>query len=255
MAAVCNGIALHGGLRPYNATFLVFHDYHRPAVRMSAQMHLPVLYLYSHDSLFLGEDGPTHQPEATLLALRALPGVRVIRPADGPETVAAWQLALQRRDGPTALILSRQDLPTLAPDAPLDQTVGRGGYTVRAELKPDLVLIGTGSEVGLCRQAADLLAAEGVAVQVVSMPCRELFLEQDAAWREAVLPSKVPRLAVEAAVTLGWERWVGADGEVVGLDSYGASAPAADLARRFGFTPDQVAARARALLARVAAAR
>jgi transketolase len=245
MAGIANGIVLHGGARPYCATFLVFHDYHRPSVRLSALMRQPVVYVYSHDSIFLGEDGPTHQPVVTLLALRSLPGMCVVRPADANETVAAWKLALRRVDGPTALVLTRQNLPILAGTS--EEGVSRGGYVLEDADEPDVTLIGTGSEVSLVVDAARLLRAEGRRVRVVSMPSVDRFYAQDAAYRAGVLGA-APRLAVEAATTLGWERIVGDRGAVVGIDRFGASAPIEALAQEFGFTAENVAARARALL-------
>lgn len=249
MGAICNGMALHG-LRPYGATFLAFHDYQRPAVRMAAQMELPVVFIYTHDSVFLGEDGPTHQPVATLLALRSLPNVAVWRPADAPETVQAWKAALNRTDGPTALVLTRQSLPIFEhADAPAASSAQRGGYVLKdSPITPRVCLLATGSEVATCMEAQAVLAQRGVHARVVSLPCRELFLEQDAAYRDSVLPPGVPRLSVEAAVTLGWERWTGTDGDQVGIDTYGHSAPAPVLAEKLGLTGAAVAARAEALL-------
>ena len=248
MAAMCNGIALHGGGLPYNATFLMFHDYQRPAVRLSALMKQQVVYIYTHDSVFLGEDGPTHQPIATLLALRALPNVRVWRPADAHETVAAWKAALGRSDGPTALILTRQGLPTLDPDQASEAY--RGGYVVSpAKGAPQVCLLATGSEVPTCMDAQQELASRGIAASVVSLPCRELFLEQDAGYRASVLPAGVPRLSVEAALTLGWERWTGTDGAQHGIDDFGHSAPAEVIAEKLGFTGAAIADKAAALIA------
>jgi transketolase len=252
MAGVLNGMALHGGVRPYGATFLVFADYARPSIRLAALMRLPVIYVFTHDSIGLGEDGPTHQPIEQLASLRAIPGLVVIRPADAAETVAAWRTALRRREGPTALVLSRQKLPPLAREG-TDATEGvdRGGY-VLAEARggaPRALLIGTGSEVQLCLGAKELLERDGVPTRVVSLPSVELFAAQPAAWRDAVLPPAVrARVAVEAAQTFGWHRWTGDGGDVVGLEHFGASAPAERLFAEFGFTPERVAARARALL-------
>ncbi|MCB9677803.1 MAG: transketolase [Alphaproteobacteria bacterium] len=249
MGAICNGIALHGGAVPYGATFLMFHDYQRPALRLAALMHQQVLYIYTHDSVFLGEDGPTHQPISTLLALRAVPNVRVWRPADALETVAAWKAALLNKTGPTALILTRQNLPTLTAAQAAD--AGRGGYVVSdCDGTPDVVLMGTGSEVETCVDAQKVLAGKGVAARVVSLPCRELFLEQGEAWVSSVLPAGVPRLSVEAGVTLGWERWVGANGASHGIDTFGYSAPAEVIAEKLGFTGAGIADRALALIGR-----
>ncbi|MBX2799044.1 MAG: transketolase [Myxococcales bacterium] len=257
MGAICNGMALHGGVRPYNATFLAFHDYQRPAVRLSGLMHQPVLYIYTHDSVFLGEDGPTHQPIATLLALRALPGVEVWRPADATETAVAWRESLLRVQGPSALILTRQGLPVLDREALAPSSaVRRGGYVLSeapttedgSADEPQVVLIGTGSEVATCMAAQQLLADSGVAARVVSMPCRERFAREDAVYRDAVCPPGVPRVSVEAAVTLGWHRWIGDGGVALGIDHYGVSAPAKVIAERLGFTPERVADAVRSLL-------
>jgi transketolase len=244
MGAISNGIVLHGGVRPYCATFLVFHDYQRPSVRLSALMGAPVIYLYSHDSILLGEDGPTHQPIDTLLALRAIPGIEVWRPADATETVECWKAALTHTTGPSSIILTRQDLPVLQGTG----LVHRGGYVLADVDDPQVVLIGTGSEVPLCLEAQKVLGEKGVRARVVSFPCRERFSAQDLAYRTSVLPVGVPRVAVEAAATLGWERWVGEDSAIVGIDHFGASAPIKVLAKEFGFTADRVAAVAAGLV-------
>ena len=249
-ASVCNGIVLHGGLRPFTATFLAFHDYQRPAVRLSALMHQPVVYIYTHDSVFLGEDGPTHQPVSTLLALRSLPGIEVWRPADAAETRVSWQQTLLRVNGPSALILTRQGLPVVdRREFGAVEGAAQGGYILldSPDGPPEVVLIGTGSEVPLCVEAQRVLADRGVRARVVSMPCRERFLEQDDAYRETVLPTGVRRVSVEAAVTLGWERWIGQDGVAIGIDRYGASAPASVLADKFGFTAERIASVATAV--------
>ncbi len=252
MCGVLNGMALHGGVRPYGATFLVFSDYARPAIRLAALMGLPVIYVFTHDSIGLGEDGPTHQPVEHLAALRAIPGLAVVRPADAAETVAAWRAALLRRDGPTALILTRQKVPPLARGAiSAREGVERGGYVLEEASGgvPRVVLMGTGSEVQLCVGARAILEAEGVPSRVVSLPCLERFAAQPAAYRDTVLPASVrARVAVEAARSMGWHRWVGDGGDVVGLDHFGASAPAERLFAEYGFTAERVAARARALL-------
>jgi transketolase len=256
MGSVSNGLALHGGLRPFAATFLVFSDYMRPSVRLASLMGLPVVYVWTHDSVGLGGDGPTHQPIEHLASLRAMPVLRLFRPADGPETLEAWRAAIERTDGPTALALTRQDLP------PIDRRrhAGAGGLHRGAYVladadgggSPDLLLIATGSEVWVALEARERLQAEGVATRVVSMPCWELFAEQDQGYRDQVLPPAVrARLAVEAAATFGWERWVGEDGEVVGVDHFGASAPGTTVLEKLGFTPDNVADRARDLLRRL----
>ena len=251
MAAIGNGLALHGGVQPYVATFLVFSDYLRPSLRLSALMGTALTYVFTHDSIGLGGDGPTHQPVETLMALRALPNLVVLRPADANETVQAWRLALERREGPTALALTRQGVPHLrVPEG----AVARGGY-VLAEAEggePEVLLIGTGSEVSVCLEARELLADEGVRASVVSLPSFELFLAQEPGYQERVLPAAVrARVAVEAGVTLGWHRFVGEQGEVVGIDRFGASAPGGQALRELGFTPERVAEAARASLARV----
>jgi transketolase len=220
-------------------------------------MHLPVIHVYTHDSIGLGEDGPTHQPVEQLAHLRATPNINVVRPADANETTLAWVFALEQEDGPCALVLSRQGLPILDPDAIPQDAVARGAYVLRESSKgaePDLILIGTGSEVSICLDAAEALESDGVATRVVSMPCYDRFSEQDAAYRDAVLPPACrARVSVEAAATLGWERWVGEDGESVGMTGFGASAPQKDLYEHFGFTPDHVAERGKAVLERLAA--
>ena len=258
MAAICNGMALHGGVVPYCATFLMFHDYMRPSVRLSCLMGQRVVYIYSHDSFFLGEDGPTHQPVETLFALRTIPGMRVIRPADGAETVEAWRAALRRADGPTALILSRQNLPHLDHAAfGAAEGLHRGAYVLAeahrapgAEGAPDAVIIASGSEVALALSAREALAAEGIAVRVVSCPSLELFEAQDAAWQAEVLPPGVPRVSVEAGITAGWRWLVGPTGAAIGVDRFGASAPDKVLAERFGFTTENVVATVRRVLGR-----
>lgn len=240
MGAITNGINVHGGLRSYAATFFIFSDYMRPAVRLSALMELPSIWVYTHESIFLGEDGPTHQPIEHLASLRAMPGLWVVRPADATESVEAWQLALNRNEGPTVLLFSRQNLPVLERER---GGVERGGY-VLAE-GDDLVLVATGSEVSLALEVADMIDRS---VRVVSLPCWELFLEQDDDYRESVLGEDLPRVSIEAGATFGWERIIGSDGLAIGIDRFGASAPAADLASHFGFTPEAVADRINAWL-------
>jgi transketolase len=245
MGAICNGMVLHGGVLAYGATFLMFHDYMRPAVRLAGLMKVPSITIYTHDSIFLGEDGPTHQPISTLLALRAIPGCMVLRPADANETSECWKLALSHKEGPVALVLTRQGLPIHAPTDVAGAS--RGGYVLSdCDGDPSVVLLGTGSEVETCMDAQKLLAADGVAARVVSLPCRELFWAQDPTYRSSVL-GNAPRLSVEAGVTLGWERYVGDTGAMVGIDTYGASAPASVLAEKFGFTAANVAAQAKKL--------
>jgi transketolase len=255
MASMANGMTLFGGLLPYVATFLIFTDYCRPAIRLSALMQARVVYVMTHDSIGLGEDGPTHQPIEHLASLRAIPGLQVLRPADGAEVVGAWRAAIEH-DGPTVIALSRQGLPPLG-DRPAD-AVDRGAYVLR-ELgvadgaDPDLVLFGTGSEVQLCLAAAEQLAEEGTGVRVVSVPSWERFAALDQAARDEVVPPLVrARVAVEAGVPMGWERFVGDAGAVVGMTRFGASAPAEDLFEKFGFTTDNVVAVAREVLGRVA---
>lgn len=252
MGAILSGIALSGLLRPYGGTFLIFSDYMRAAVRLAALMELPVTYVFTHDSIFLGEDGPTHQPISQLASLRAIPGLVVLRPADARETVAGWKVALERTAGPTALVLTRQKLPILEAtgEGVAAQGVPRGGYTVRdCEGTPEAILIATGSELSLALAARDRLAEQGRALRVVSLPSWELFASQPADYREAVLPSGIRRrLAIEAAASLGWERWVGDAGDVLAQEGFGASAPYPDLAEHFGFTVEAVAARVRALM-------
>jgi transketolase len=251
MGAIANGLVYHGGCLVFCGTFFTFSDYMRPAVRLAALSELPVIYVWTHDSVALGEDGPTHQPVEHLAALRAMPNLTVIRPADANETVVAWRVALARRHGPTALVLTRQKLPVLdrAVLAPAEG-VTRGAYVLAeaAGGPPEIVLIATGSEVALVVAAREALAGSGVRARVVSMPSWELFEAQPAGYRAEVLPPAVPRLAVEAAVPFGWERWVGSDGAVIGLDRFGASAPGEVTMRELGFTVERVVARARALL-------
>ena len=248
MGSICNGLAYHGGVHPFAATFFVFSDYMRPAVRLAALNRLPVTYVWTHDSIGLGEDGPTHQPVEHLMALRAIPGLWVMRPADANETAAAWRLAMTRTDGPVALVLSRQDLPVVsAADAP----VARGAYVLReaSGATIDVVLVATGSEVSLALAAQARLAELGIAARVVSMPCWELFFAQDAAYRDGVLPAGVTaRVAIEAGVTMGWGDVVGLQGKVIGLDRYGASAPGEVLMEKLGFTVDAVVAAAQATM-------
>jgi transketolase len=250
MAAIMNGLALHGGLIPYGGTFLVFSDYARNAIRMAALMELGVTFVFTHDSIGLGEDGPTHQPVEHVASLRLIPNVRVWRPCDATETVIAWQAAIESAHGPTVLALTRQALPPQPRTPAQVAAIQRGGYVLRDVPAPRAILIATGSEVALAVAAADLLAQQGVATRVVSMPCPTLFAAQDAAWRESVLPAAVTsRVAIEAGVTDGWHRFVGPRGRIVGLDGFGRSAPAADLFRHFGFTPERVVADVLATLA------
>jgi transketolase len=253
MGAIVNGLAAHGGFIAYGSTFLIFSDYMRPPLRLAALMGLHVVHVFTHDSLALGEDGPTHQPVEQLANLRAIPHLVVIRPADANETAVAWRVAIETRDRPVVLVLSRQPLPTLdrSRHAAADG-LRRGAYVLSdaPDGRPELILLASGSEVSLIVAAAQRLRAEGVAVRCVSMPSWELFEALPQAERDAVLPPAVgARLAVELGVRQGWDRYIGAAGDMLGLDRFGASAPAADLLREYGFTVDAVCARARALLA------
>jgi len=264
MGAIMNGMALHGGIRPFGGTFLIFSDYMRPAIRLAGLMHLPVTFVFTHDSIGLGEDGPTHQPVEQLLALRAIPNLVDLRPADALETAAAWQVALERTDGPAFLSLTRQNVPLLdrsamivpgvgtrnegaAPESPhalVVEGVRRGGYILREAMggKPELILIGTGSEVELALEAAAILEEEDrIPTRVVSLPSWTLFHGQEPGYREGVLPSSVRRrISIEAATPLGWERFIGLDGVAIGLDRFGASAPAEVLYSRFGITSNAI---------------
>ena len=252
MGAIVNGMAAHGGFIPYGATFLIFSDYMRPPIRLAALMGLHVVHVFTHDSIALGEDGPTHQPVEQLAALRAIPNLTVIRPGDANETAVAWRVALETRDRPVVLVLSRQDLPTLDRShyAPADG-LRRGAYLLSdaADGKPELILIASGSEVGLIVAAAERLQGEGVAVRLVSMASWELFEAQSQAYRDSVLPPSITaRLAVEAGVSQGWHRYVGDRGDVLGVDSFGASAPGPVMLREYGFSVETVCQRALALV-------
>lgn len=254
MAAALNGMSL-AYVRPFGATFFVFSDYLRPSMRLSALMQLPIIYIFTHDSIGLGEDGPTHQPIGQLAAARAIPNLLVIRPADANEVAEAWRMIMPLKKRPVALVLTRQHLPTIdRAKYAAASGVARGAYVVADAEKgapPEVILIGTGSEVGLCVQAYEQLTADGVRVRLVSMPCWELFDEQDAAYRNSVLPPSVTaRLAVEAGVEQGWEKYLGPRGRFIGMKGYGASAPAGDLFEHFGFTPENVVKQAKELLRR-----
>jgi transketolase len=241
MTAIMNGVALHGGFIPYGGTFLVFSDYARNAVRMAALMKQRVILVYTHDSIGLGEDGPTHQPVEQVASLRIIPNMRVWRPCDTVETAVAWAEAVERRDGPTSLILSRQALPAMARSDAQTADIARGGYVLAdCDGAPDCVLIATGSEVALAMEAAKELGEQGRRVRVVSMPCTNVFDTQTQQYRDSVLPPGVPRVAIEAGVRDGWWRYVSAGGAVIGMDSFGASAPARKLFEYFGFTRDNV---------------
>jgi transketolase len=250
MTAICNGLRLHGGFIPYSGTFLTFSDYSRNALRMAALMKVQNILVFTHDSIGLGEDGPTHQPVEHTASLRLMPNMSVWRPCDAVETAVAWRHALENDTGPTSLVLTRQGVPHQPRSDEQVANVARGGYVLKdAEGDPDILLVATGSEVALAVGAADVLAADGVAVRVVSMPSVDVFDAQDADYRESVLPSGVTaRLAVEAGVTEGWWRFVGRQGRVIGVDRFGESAPAGELFEHFGFTTDNVVAAAREIL-------
>ena len=255
MGGILTGMALHGGVIPYGGTFLVFSDYMRPSIRLAALMGIRVIYVFTHDSVGVGEDGPTHQPVEQVAALRAIPNLTVLRPADANETAEAWRSAIRNSSGPTALILTRQNLATVdrsAAGVGAASGTQRGGYVLWSNGdKPDVVLVASGSEVEIVLAAGQQLAGEGRTVQVVSLPSWELFAAQDAAYRQSVLPAGTPKVALEAGITLGWERWVGNDpalGAVIGIDHFGASAPYKRIYAEFGLTAAAVAAKARELL-------
>jgi transketolase len=255
MGAIVNGLCLQG-LRSYGGTFLNFSDYMRGAVRLAALMKLPAIYVWTHDSIGLGEDGPTHQPVEHLAALRAMPRLNVVRPGDANETALAWRFALRETEAPTALALSRQGVPTQDPDSVPDDAIERGAYVLRdaGNGDPDVILIATGTELPLALEAADLLSGDGLDVRVVSMPCMDRFDEQDDAYRDSVLPPAVrARVAVEAASPLGWHRWIGPDGAFVGMTTFGESGPAKEVYAHFGITAERVAELAREAADRVGA--
>ncbi|MBV9153663.1 MAG: transketolase, partial [Alphaproteobacteria bacterium] len=248
MAAAMNGIAAHGGLIPYGGTFLTFTDYARPSIRLSCLMELRVIYVMTHDSIGLGEDGPTHQPIEHLAALRAIPRLHVFRPADPVETAECWALALKNRQAPSILALTRQSVPLLRTEASSDNRCARGAYVLaEADGARRVTFLATGSEVGLAMTAREALAKDGVAAAVVSMPCWELFEEQPEDYRNAVLGT-APRVGVEAAVRFGWDRWLGPHGAFIGMHDFGASAPGPDVYKHFGITAEKVAEAARSLL-------
>ncbi|MFC5059060.1 transketolase [Saccharothrix xinjiangensis] len=252
MGAILNGIALHGPTRPYGGTFLVFSDYMRPAVRLAALMKSPAVYVWTHDSIGLGEDGPTHQPVEHLAALRAIPGLHVVRPGDANETAAAWKTTVERRNGPVGLALTRQNLPVLVgtkEKAP--EGVARGGYVLEGEGEPELILVATGSELQIAVETRKVFESEGIATRVVSMPCVEWFDAQDESYRESVLPTSVKaRVVVEAGIAQPWHRFAGDAGEIVSIEHFGASADYQTLFREFGFTTENVVAAARRSLSR-----
>jgi transketolase len=251
MGAILSGMALHKGVRPYGGTFLVFADYCRPAIRLAALMKLPVTYVFTHDSVAVGEDGPTHQPVEQVAVLRAIPGLTVIRPADATETAAAWRVAIKSSNGPVALILSRQNLPVLDRTYyPSATALAKGGYILSdSEGQPNAILIGSGSEVSICLEAQRALAKQGVSVRVVSMPSWELFERTSQVYKDAVLPPKVTaRVAVEAGISMGWERYVGSRGAVVGIDRFGASAPGSTVMDKYGMKAATIVAKTKELL-------
>ena len=249
MGAMLNGMILHGGFRPYGSTFLVFSDYMRPSMRLAALMKQPVIYVFTHDSIFVGEDGPTHQPVEHAASLRIIPGLTVIRPADANETAAAWRAIVEHRDGPVALLLSRQKLPILPGVDP--QGVARGGYIIADAPDPQVILIASGSEVEQALGAREILAGAGISARVVSMPSWELFESQPQDYRDSILPpDRTARVAIEAGVPTGWERYVGLGGEIIALNRFGASAPYGVLAEKWGFTADAIADRVKAYLGR-----
>jgi len=255
MGAVVNGLVLHG-LRAFGSTFFNFLDYMKGAVRLASLMEIPSIWVYTHDSIGLGEDGPTHQPVEQLATLRAQPNTYCVRPGDPNETALAWRFALEQTDTPTALVLTRQGVPTANPDDVPDDAIHRGAYVLKdaSDGDPDLILIGTGSEVHICVGAAELLEEDGVATRVVSAPCLDRFAEQDQDYRDSVLPPGVrARVSVEAASPFGWSAWIGDDGEAIGMTTFGASGPQPELYEHFGFTPEKVAERARAVVERVSA--
>jgi transketolase len=253
MGAMMNGMTLHGGIIPYGGTFLIFSDYMRPAIRMAAMMKLQTIFVFSHDSIGVGEDGPTHQPIEQLSSLRLIPNLHVIRPADPAETAQAWRAALEYSNGPTALVLTRQVVPMLEPRdnhpkygalAPASG-LRRGGYVLSSPENPDVILIASGSEVALALDAAHLLAEQQIAARVVSMPCREVFAQQDQAYRDSVLPPHITaRVVIEAGTPMSWETYAGPQGRIIGIDGFGASGPYKEVFEQFGFTPERVAAEA-----------
>jgi transketolase len=248
MAAAMNGIAVHGGLIPYGGTFLTFSDYARPSIRLAAFMGVRVVYVMTHDSIGLGEDGPTHQPVEHLAALRAMPGLYVYRPADPIETAECWALALQRRDAPSLLALTRQSLPLLRREPDAENRSARGAYVLAdADGERQVTLLATGSEVSVAMTAREALAKDGVRAAVVSIPCWELFEKAARDYQDTVLGS-APRVGVEAAVGFGWDRWLGPRGAFIGMEGFGASAPGEALFPHFGITPEKVAQAARSLL-------
>jgi transketolase len=251
MGSICNGIAVHGGAIPYAATFLVFYDYMRPAVRLAALMGIRTIFVYTHDSIGVGEDGPTHQPVEHVLGLRSVPNLTVIRPADAAETLEAWRNAIANDTGPTALVLTRQNVPVIdrSQGSPASE-LNRGGYIVyEPPASPAVILIATGSEVHVAMGAAQLLHGKSIPARVLSMPSWELFDQQPREYRDSILPPTVARrLSIEAGTTIGWARYVGSYGTAIGIDHFGSSAPGSELFERYGFTPEEIAKKAIALV-------
>jgi len=253
MGGILNGIAAHGGVIPFGATFLIFSDYMRPAMRLAALTELPVKYVLTHDSVALGEDGPTHQPIEHLASFRAMPNMTLIRPADANEVAEGWKVAMTRNHGPVMLVMTRQKLPVLnRSDLGQADGLGKGAYILSdPDGKPELLLIATGSEVHVALEAGEKLSAEGIRVRVVSMPSWELFEEQTEEYRNQILPPEISsRIAIEAASSLGWERYVGPSGRIIGIDHFGASAPGEINMGKFGFSAENVVAQAREILGR-----
>jgi len=234
-------MCLHGGIRPYCATFLVFHDYMRPSVRLAALMHQPVIFVYTHDSIFVGEDGPTHQPIEQIMSMRLIPNLSVVRPCDANETSEAWKYAMARTDGPTALVLTRQNLPTLRRTQSSSASgLHKGAYVLSDDMDAEVVIIATGSEVSLALEAAEVLRSKGRRIRVVSMPCWEAFEGQPAAYKTDVIPQSLPKVSIEAGVTTGWQAHIGYNGLCIGLDRFGASAPGAVVAKELGLSVESV---------------
>jgi len=250
MAAIMNGLVLHGGFRPFGGTFLIFSEYARNAIRMSALMKTNTIYVFTHDSIGVGEDGPTHQPVEQPATLRLIPNLEVWRPCDTVEAFVAWQAAVEARSNPTALILTRQNLQFQTRSEEQIADIKKGGYVLKdCAGKPSLILIATGSEVDLAVKSAEALALEGVAVRVVSMPSTNAFDKQDKAYRDSVLPACVKRVAIEAGIADGWYKYVGLDGDIVGINRFGECGPAAQVFKEFGFTVENIVAKAKAVLA------
>ena len=248
MSAIMNGMALHGGLIPFGGTFLMFSEYARNALRMAALMKIRVIWVFTHDSIGLGEDGPTHQPVEQTSTLRMMPNMDVWRPCDTTETLVAWAFSVERHDGPSCHILSRQNLPFQKRSAEQIANIRKGGYVLADIANPKMVLIATGSEMGLAMEAKAVLDGQGIPTRVVSMPCTNVFDRQEQSYKASVLPKGVPRVAIEAGVTGFWHKYVGLEGGVVGIDTFGESAPAPDLFKHFGFTVENVVNTVKAVL-------